>query len=243
MIKAFITVAVSLTMVLVGCSTELTPEQLEAKEFKEWSKTVTKVESYKPVKWDETATVEPFNSEVQTILEAIQEVLPAQRFTVNVQDFTKPNWLYKLCSVQLDENNEVIKEPLPDPIMGSEVGDIFVGYVNEKQLREIATKIGGQFESAPLDEHLLSGSNVAPPYPFKSFTVFKETINFSIKLQARGDWNTYLWEGFNEIDDPGRWAFDEYPYPDGNYTPFTLTVKYLPSCEAQRNPLFFSEED
>lgn len=239
--KQLIITALSIVMFLTGCSTELTPEQVESKEFKDWSKTVTEVESYKTVKWDEIETVEPFNSEVQIVLKKINDTLPVQRFAVNVQDFTKPNWLYKLCSVQLDENNEVINESLPDPIIGSEMADIFVGYASEKQLREIATNIGGQFEITPLNEHLLSGSNVSPPYPFESLTVFKETTNFNIKIETRGDWNTYFWEGFNEIDDPGRWSFEEYPYPESAYTPFTLTVKYLPPCETQRNPLFFNE--
>lgn len=231
------------SLLLTGCSAELTPEQVEAKEFKEWGRTVTKVEVYKPVKWDKTKTVEPFYGEVQEVLETISNTLPEQRFTVNVQEFTKINWLYKLCSTQLDENNEVINEPLPDPIVGSTVENIFVGYISEKQLKELAVKIGGQYQSEDLMEHLLLGSNVTPPYPFKSFTVLKETQNFNIIITARGDWNTFLWEGFTEVDDPGRWSFEEYPYPESGYMPFTLTVNYLPACEQQRNPLFFSEDN
>lgn len=240
--KKLLTVIVSSLFILSGCSTELTPEQVEQRNYNSWVKTTFKADKYKTNRWDRVETLEPFNTDVQQFLEKVDEVLPDDRFEINVNEFTKINWLYKLCSVFVDENNDVINEPLPDPVLGSNVELVFVGHVSVSQLEQIAKNTGAQFSVSPLVEHLLSGATVNPPYPFEKYEIVYETETFKTVLTAQGDWNVYLWEGFHEIIDPGRWDFEEYEFPDPDYMPFTVTVYHLPPCEKQRNPLIFGEQ-
>lgn len=217
---------------LTGCSS---PENDAVKEerntHREWLKTTYNNVNYNNIDYEELKLEFTVSRKVRPILIQIQNTLPEDRMQVEIDEFNNKDWFYKKCSTFVDSENNIITEPLPEPIIGSFIEPIFHGYASEQQIKQLGRVLDADVEEKLLEEHLLSGSEVLPEYPFKEIILTASFEEYDFTIQWRNDWNTYLWEGFYEIDDPGRWSFEEYPYPGSDYAPFTIIVEYTEPCE------------
>jgi hypothetical protein len=225
---ATITISTILVLTLTACGT--TEEREETKQFNTWLKTTHQAEKFTPNKYEDITLAEPLNIGLKPTLEQIQNSLPKNRTTVNLEELTKDNWFYRKCSQFVDAEKQIINEPLPDPIIGEEINPTFNGYASPEQIKTMLTELNFTYTEELLQEHVLSGADVLPEYPIKQIIGEKTVGDYNIKIHWNNEWNIYLWEGYYEIDDPGRWNFEEYAYPTFEYAPFKIIVKYLQPC-------------
>lgn len=222
---------ISTILLLTACGISETRE--ETTEFKDWLKTTHNPTSYKNIQYKDITLTEPIETEIKPILQSIQETLPKNRIQIEVEDFTKENWFYRECSNFTDAENNVILAPLSEPIIGDIINPIFQGYASQQQITELLTTLEFKTTNTLPDEHIFSGSDILPEYPIKVTTGFKETENFTIQIIWNNEWNIYLWEGYYEIEDPGRWNFETYPYPTYEYAPFKVIINFKQPCVDQ----------
>lgn len=221
----------SALLVVSGCTSVADDEvRAERSEYREWLKTVHNEEKFNNVVFEDYDLERQISFLIPT-LQTIQSNLPENRFEVDLGEFENTNWFYAKCSENVDADNNILPEKLPKPIIGSHVEPVVNGYASETQVRNIAETLNVEPAVKMLDTHVLSGSDVLPPYPMKEIIITETVNDFIITLTWNNSWNTYLWEGFYEIADPGRWNFDEYAYPDSTYAPYRLTVDYVKPCE------------
>jgi hypothetical protein len=226
--KTISTITILSILTLTACGT--TEEREETKQFNSWLKTTHEPEKFQSNKYEDMTLAEPLNDGLKPTLEQIQNQLPKNRLEINFEELTKKNWFYRKCSQFIDAEKQIINEPLPEPIIGEIINPTFNGYASPEQIKKIFNDLNFTYTETLLEEHVLSGADVLPEYPIKQIIGEKTTGDYKIIIHWNNEWNIYLWEGYYEIDDPGRWNFEEYPYPTFEYAPFKILVYYLQPC-------------
>lgn len=222
------------TLLLAGCSSLTPAEQKENDAFNNWSSTVFEKQSFSYDKNVELKGVA--QEELKPILDTLFESVPKDRFGLKVDVFKDDRWIDNICKDFVDENGDIIKEPLPNPVVGDRTLAIINGYLSGKQLDAIAKKLKVELVQTE-GENLLVGSDVNPSYKAAKYSFSISTENFKVIVEGDSGWNVLLWEQYQTVEDPGRWSDKEKPLPNDSYMPVTVRIYYTTAC-AEPKPLF-----